>query len=1020
MPVLTLEPQLAAWIDEAAPAVAHGGEATIRAKAVGGSARWMLLKYDISGVGATWIIIDAVIRLYHTGVGPAAAHLAVYRATAAWNEAVTWATKPAVFADPRAIASKEHPKVNTWEDFKIDWEGYDARHDTATGGSPRYWMQRQVKRWVDATDPNHGIVLYATNGVGAAEWVAVGRTGTGNLVPVLEITYATVDTLPASAGGDRKTFVGDALATLNASVVKDVDFSVTLELAAGDLDVTEDLHASPTLRRKLPFLNEKLDLGSFNFQLSNEDGKYSPTNRDSELWLHRYVGRDVVVEATVKGQTVTLYRGIITDAVQHGDKRVEILTTPKARRELDYPLETAMEDYSLDPYWRSTIASQNPADLYYNALHNYVGYADTKFNMASFVDAKTEWTAQGLEVHATWEGDSAWVELGHLQRATLGALYQDFEGRWALRVWKPTTPTAVPLLRAENFRWREDIKSIRNSVIVPWKWVFNIPWSLDRKTIEEEVTVIDADSIGIWGLRNLDVDQFYIRTSEAADLVARLYEQALSDPVYKGGASGSIGWMQHDLGDAVGLVGEDESIDETCIVTQQEIDIKTRSVRLRFLKSNWGLPRRDWVNTLNWYTGAIAESYTAGLASPVASSVVGPTLRDDGSMDITIGWTYDPNPAMPHEGFAVFINLGTAAPAVPTVASHDIVQFLDGANRSYQLGGVAANMHVTFVVAAYRGHFSKPHFGTLVGSAAAPDWTDLTLDGAIVAASVPTNVPVFAAGAAAQQEDGSTVYTITWTYAQGATEAEGFLLIANYGDAAPGLPSLAAHESERHLGPDARTTQLLGAKATNFGSFGLLAWRRTDEGIAYTALVTNAGWTNLQASATIDIDTTVRISAIEPACAPRTGAITKVIRLVGADFLPDVSTRPYDLTGLVGGVVMPLGVNNVVMYARLPVPVGCTLTQITARLQKNAALDIAQVTVHRITGDAVAVQIAAATLGVAGGVWTDVVAAAINELIGAVNRYTLAITLQPLVAATDAQFGWVEVTYTMPEFQASI
>jgi len=474
MPILTLEPQFAAWIDEAAPAVAHGGEATIRAKAVAGSARWMLLKYDLTGVGATWIIIDAVVRLYHTAVGPAAAHLAAYRATAAWNEAVTWATKPTVFSDPRAIASKDHPKVNTWEDFTINWEGYDARHDTATGGAPRFWMQRQVKRWVDATDPNHGIVLYATNGVGAAEWVAVGRTGVGHLIPVLEITYATVDTLPASAGGDRKAFVGDALTALNASVVKDVNFSVTLELAAGDLDVTEDLHASPILRRKLPFLNEKLDLGNFNFQLNNENGKYSPTNRDSPLWLHRAVGRDVVVRATVKGQTVTLYRGTINKTPQHGDKRVEILTTPRLRRQLDYVLHTPLESYTVDPYWRSTVASQNPADAFYNLLHNYVGFADIKFNMATFIDAKTEWTAQGLKVHSTWDGNSAWDELGFLQRATLGSLYQDFEGRWALRVWKPSAPTATALLRAENFKWGEDISAIRNSVAVPWQWKYMV------------------------------------------------------------------------------------------------------------------------------------------------------------------------------------------------------------------------------------------------------------------------------------------------------------------------------------------------------------------------------------------------------------------------------------------------------------------------------------------------------------------------------------------------------------------
>ena len=70
MPILLLEPSHAAWIDEAAPAVAHGGETEVRIKAVAASQRYGLFKFDHTLIPAGVTIIDAVVRFYFTAVGP--------------------------------------------------------------------------------------------------------------------------------------------------------------------------------------------------------------------------------------------------------------------------------------------------------------------------------------------------------------------------------------------------------------------------------------------------------------------------------------------------------------------------------------------------------------------------------------------------------------------------------------------------------------------------------------------------------------------------------------------------------------------------------------------------------------------------------------------------------------------------------------------------------------------------------------------------------------------------------------
>jgi len=280
-------------------------------------------------------------------------------------------------------------------------------------------------------------------------------------------------------------------------------------------------------------------------------------------------------------------------------------------------------------------------------------------------------------------------------------------------------------------------------------------------------------------------------------------------------------------------------------------------VELRLIRSNWCLPRRDWVNKLSWYSGAITETFTAGLADPVPSSITGPTLMSSGLMDVVVGWTYE-DAELPHNGFVLLVNVGAADPGVPTIQSHSYYFFAPRDARSYRIPNLQADLHLSFAIAAMRGTPDNPYFKNFVTSAAAPDWQDVTLDGAILTGSVPTNVPDTLAGSATQEEDGSSYYSLTWAYTQGAIEADGFYLLGNFSDGAPvGLPTLASFDLGVHLGPDARAFKPLGAKATKYGSFVIAAFKDTIAGPAYTALQSHANWTDLRSASTIGIKTDI-------------------------------------------------------------------------------------------------------------------------------------------------------------------
>jgi len=849
MPIAVLHPTVAYWADERNPATTHGGEDTLELDANVDDRKYAYVKFDLSSIPASATIIDAHLRLYVEVAAYTGDAVTVHRCTTAFTEASTWASKPSV-AGFATEAMLNHPKQHTWEDWEQEWSGYDPR---GTYGVPRYWCQRMVEDWYDGTYDNHGFAIIIADGADA--YTLTGRIGVYHLRPILEVEYAEGDTLPASAGDDVVDLVGSALDALNMGTVTGLDWAVTLELDDGDEDVTGALAGSPMLRRKAGFVGERAELGRFTMKLENVDGRYSPTNRASPLYQRRAYGRTVKIEATVLGQTVSAYQGEIDDVVQYDDGTTEVLTTSVLRRKLAYRLNTPMENYGVDPIVRSSLVKKNPADILYDIAHNYSGLPDTKINLSTLVAAKAIWTAQGVTLSATWDNEEAWAELLAVAEAAMCTVYPDALGRLAFKVWVPSEPTTTDLEHAGTLRWREDTGVVHNVLVLGYEWV---PPG-EEEPVGGEVKMADRASFDDYGQRDKTISTRYIRTPELATKMGQLYLQALADPLGRGAAEGGVAWLQHDLFDAVRVVRTVDELDESCLVTEQRIDILGGKVGVEFVRANWPLPRRDFVNLLDWSTGAVSESYVGSMANPVADSITGPTLQSDGSMEFTIGWTYDVVD-VPHRGFAIFANAATSSPAgVPTVASHDLLFFVEANARSYTFTGLPANSYVTVIVAAYRGTTTRPYYGTLVGSDATPDWTDVNLVGSIISGSVPTNAPAISTGAADADPLGGTFYTLVWTYTQGAIEAEGFYLIANFGEASPGLPTLADHEWGMYMDPRVRTITIPGPKMTKYTSFGIAAYRQTIVGLAYTALDTHAQWTDLRAGTANIIGDTVYV-----------------------------------------------------------------------------------------------------------------------------------------------------------------
>jgi hypothetical protein len=110
----TLTANARAWIDEAAPAVNHGGESTLAVRGADGHRARALLSFDMPATGGC-SVASAELRLSQVG-GDAGRTLNVFRLGSAWSEStVTWAERPGATGLPAAATSSGAG----WQSFDV-------------------------------------------------------------------------------------------------------------------------------------------------------------------------------------------------------------------------------------------------------------------------------------------------------------------------------------------------------------------------------------------------------------------------------------------------------------------------------------------------------------------------------------------------------------------------------------------------------------------------------------------------------------------------------------------------------------------------------------------------------------------------------------------------------------------------------------------------------------------------------------------------------------------------------------
>jgi len=749
MPKVLISPSQAAWVDENATSDNHGIGITgttdtyLWLRSESGKDRRMYMQYDFTSSGdvvngvklpttdSTIIRAFQLIRCESsTGATTDNTLDTLREATSAWNSStITWSTVGGGAGQPARSTTR------------------GARAYSAVSGTyailESTGLRDVVQGWVDKTLTNNGGYLIST-----VEDSTVGSSTSGygwrflnfKVIPILSdnfvyppllVEYRDVDTLPATATDSAKQFVGKALTALNRSHITDYSFTLTLELDDGDQVVTEDVVAFSQIERRLPFLLEnKLDLGRATFQLFNEDGKYSPNKKSGILYARRAIGRNMKLELTVADQTVTLFSGEIQTVDTMSDGRVEIMGEQQ-------PVQRQMAEILSQQNLSSvlTIYNANPADAVYEILKQ-AGVADTDINLATFIDAKASWATSGMTVGTLWADKTASEMISFILEASLGSLYFDWKGRYALHYWQPTEPSVTALPDIESYTWGEDFHRIRNLVQVEYNQDINTPiWYLDGGSQKD------------YKVRELKIRNPLLGVPGRAAAVAVMYTQALADPVGMGTVTGDMRLLQFDLTNGVTLTDAENEIDEDCIVTGITFDPVNRSASIDIIKANWPAPRRDFINdsNLTWGDPLGEEEYPGGTGTPLNDPTPNDfnfTQANDGSVAAVMGWTQTTG-ATKLDGYVAYCNHSTTSgQVIPSTAAADEVIDVPVSNALIsQKAGFAGFMipqdhYATFAVHGYRtrsedelyvGQADRQYSG-IVTSSSTPDWTDQRYD----------------------------------------------------------------------------------------------------------------------------------------------------------------------------------------------------------------------------------------------------------------------------------------------------
>jgi hypothetical protein len=259
-----------------------------------------------------------------------------------------------------------------------------------------------------------------------------------------------------------------------------------------------------------------------------------------------------------------------------------------------------------------------------------------------------------------------------------------------------------------------------------------------------------------------------------------------------------------------------------------------------------------------------ADTATAAPTNTPTPTGLTAILDDDGSMRVTLTWDYSQG-TIKADVFAIFWKEGAGPLSAPTTQDKAIGVLASA--RSFTFLGLNPGVNYRFGIAAARraSATSSTVAGTIQSPTASPDWSDINgtgnytglLAGApantVVAnaadgktafndtvnyrsAGAPTNTPTPAGLTSTLMTDGSVDYSIFWNYTQGAKKADGFFAFVKDGDGAPVL-------ADPHFQLGAQTSGTFTTKLTLKGypsdktiSFGVAAFRRTDNAIEMGAI----------------------------------------------------------------------------------------------------------------------------------------------------------------------------------------
>lgn len=143
--------------------------------------------------------------------------------------------------------------------------------------------------------------------------------------------------------------------------------------------------------------------------------------------------------------------------------------------------------------------------------------------------------------------------------------------------------------------------------------------------------------------------------------------------------------------------------------------------------------------------------------------------------------------------------------------------------------------------------------------------------------------------------------------------------------------------------------------------------------------------------------------------------ITKVLRVPFSEMIPAVDTDTWNVTGSAIRPNATLNTSN--FMGSMVLPIGVTITNVSARLFRNTSSDTAFVLFVR--GDSsggAGSTLATLTHSTTG--W-QTISSGISELVDSGDSYFFNVELQSNSAAADSAFAWLEVTYSVPSYAAS-